>query len=233
MWWRPSDRVWWTGVGFAVGSLCFAVAAMASQWASAPRPGIGVTFFAGSVFFTAAAYLQLWEVVHVERGAIHTRERHRLRPETWEPHRIDWVAASVQLVGTIAFNVSCFAGMKHGLDAKQTNLRVWAPDAFGSVCFLIASEAALARVCGRWICFRRRSAMWRIAALNMLGSVAFGVAALASVIEPSSDEPVSAAVENAGTTIGALCFLAGALALIAASGVSEPHGQVGAAPGPV
>src|SRR3954452_12498779 len=123
MWWRPSDRVWWTGVGFAVGSLCFAVAAMASQWASAPRPGIGVTFFAGSVFFTSAAFLQLWEVAQAQGGAT----------------RLDWVAASVQFVGTIAFNVSCFAGMKHGLDARQTNLRVWTPDAFGSVCFLIAS----------------------------------------------------------------------------------------------
>jgi hypothetical protein len=222
MWWRPHDVVWWTGAGFGVGALCFAVAAIASQWASAPRPAIGVTFFVGSLFFTGAAYLQLWEVVHVERGAIHTRERQRLRPESWEPHRIDWVAALIQLVGTLFFNVSCFAGMRHGLDVKETNLRVWTPDAFGSVCFLIASEAAFARVCGRWFCLRGRSPMWRIAALNLAGSVAFGVAAVASLVEPSSSEPVSAAVENAGTALGALLFLAGALVLIAESGVAEP-----------
>src|SRR3954463_7091341 len=113
MWWRPSDRVWWTGVGFAVGSLCFAVAAMASQWASAPRPAIGVTFFAGSILFTAAAYLQYREA----RGG-------------------DWLASVIQLAGTLLFNISTFAGMKHGFSAKQSDLRVWAPDAFGSVCFL-------------------------------------------------------------------------------------------------
>jgi YrhK-like protein len=221
VWWRPHDIVWWTGIGFGIGSLCFALAAMASQWASAPRPAIGITFFAGSIFFTAAAFLQLWEVRRVERAGIHTREAHRLRPASWEPHRIDWVAALVQFAGTLFFNVSCFAGMKHGLDTRQTNLRVWAPDAFGSVCFLIASEAALARVCRRWVCLRGSSPMWRIAALNLVGSIAFGVAAITSLVEPSTSEPVSAAVTNAATAAGALLFLAGAAALIAASGVAE------------
>jgi hypothetical protein len=222
IWWRPRDRVWWSGAGFGIGSVCFAVAAIASQWASAPRPAIGVTFFVGSLFFTGAAYLQLREVMHVERAGIHTREAHRLRPDTWEPHRIDWVAALIQLAGTLFFNISCFAGMRHGLDAKQTDLRVWTPDALGSVCFLVASEAAFARACGRWICLRGSSPMWRIAALNLLGSIAFGVAAVASLVQPSDSEPVSAAVANAGTAVGALLFLAGALMLIAESGVAEP-----------
>jgi hypothetical protein len=214
VWWRPDAVGWWIGVLFALGSTCFAVAAIASQWASAPRPAIGITFFVGSIFFTAAAYLQFWEVVNVERGPIHKRVAHRLRPASWEPHRIDWLAALVQLVGTVFFNFSCFQGMKHGLDVKQENLRVWAPDAVGSICFLLASEGAFAEVCGRWVCLKGRSGAWRIVALNMLGSVAFGVAAVASLIQPSTSEPVSAAVENAGTAIGALCFLAGALMLL-------------------
>ena len=92
---------------------------------------------------------------------------------------------------------------------------MWTPDAFGSVCFLVASELALAGVCHRWICWRTRSRDWQIAALNMLGSVAFGVAAVTSLVEPSTSEPVSAAIANAGTTFGALCFLAGALLLLA------------------
>ena len=74
--------------------------------------------------------------------------------------------------GTIQLHLSrrqvkqprCFAGMRHGLDVRQTNLRVWTPDAFGSVCFLIASEAAFARVCGRWACLRGRSAPLRLKA---------------------------------------------------------------------
>jgi hypothetical protein len=215
---------WWMAVGFALGSTCFAVAAIASQWASAPRPAIGVTFFVGSILFTVAAYLQYWEVVNVERGPLHTHSRHRLRPTSWEPRRIDWLAALVQLIGTLFFNISCFQGMKHGLDTRQTNLRVWAPDALGSICFLVASEGAFAEVCGRWVCLRGRSSAWRIVALNMLGSIAFGVAAVASLIEPSRSEPVSAAVTNAGTALGALCFLAGALMLVpeAAKQAGEP-----------
>ena len=53
---RMRDR--WIGALFAVGSLCFGLASMASQWASATRPAIGVTFFVGSLFFTSAAFLQ-------------------------------------------------------------------------------------------------------------------------------------------------------------------------------
>jgi hypothetical protein len=104
--------------------------------------------------------------------------------------------------------------MRHGFDARQTDLRVWSPDAFGSVCFLVASELALASICGRWVCWRRGARDWQIAALNMVGSVAFGVAAIASLVEPSTSEPVSAAIANAGTTLGALCFLAGALLML-------------------
>src|SRR3954454_3246187 len=110
--------VTWMAALFAVGSACFAVAAIASQWASVTRPGIAVTFFAGSVFFTAAAGLQLW------------RERD--------------VPSAIQLAGTLFFNVSTFAGMRQGFDARQTDLRVWTPDVFGSACFLVSSAMAWA-----------------------------------------------------------------------------------------
>jgi hypothetical protein len=211
----------WMAIGFAAGSLCFAAASMASQWASAPRPAIGVTFFAGSLLFTTAAYIQYWQAVNVDHGRAELGNRQRRRPASWEPHRIDWLASLVQLAGTIFFNISTFAAMQTGLTSHQANLRVWAPDVFGSICFLVASELALAEVCGRWFCRHGRSLSWRIVALNMLGSVAFGVSAATSVIEPSTDEPLSAAITNATTTVGALCFLAGALLLIPEARKSE------------
>jgi hypothetical protein len=185
VWWRPGHADWWMGVLFAIGSTCFAVASFASQWASAPRPAIGPTFFAGSIFFTSAAFVQ-WRTSQT---------------------RADRVASVIQFVGTLFFNVSTFEAMRRGLDAHQTNLRVWTPDVFGSICFLVSSALAYAIV-------RRPSTAWRIAALNLLGSIFFGISALAALIEPSTDEPVSAAIANAGTTAGALCFLAGAVMLI-------------------
>jgi hypothetical protein len=200
---------------FALGSLCFAVAAMAAQWASAPRPGIDVTFFAGSILFTAAAYLQYSEAVNVQRGVEAKTRRSRRRPASWEPRRIDWLSASVQLIGTVFFNLSTFAAMKHGLSTRQSNRRVWGPDALGSVCFLVSSELAYAEVCHRWVCLKCRSLSWRIVALNMSGSIAFGAAAVASLLEPASGEPISARVANAGTAVGGVCFLLAALASMA------------------
>jgi hypothetical protein len=196
------DRTgWWIGGLFAAGSTCFAAAAIVSQWASVPRAGIGVTYFAGSLCFTAAAYLQYRQAADADRTG-------RL-------------ASLIQLVGTLCFNVSTFAGMRHGFDAKQADLRVWAPDAFGSICFLVASEIAYAQICQGWACVRLRSRAWRIAAANLAGSIAFGLSAVTSLVEPSTQEPVSAGITNAATAVGALCFLAGAVMLLPRSRSSD------------
>jgi hypothetical protein len=199
---------------FAFGSLCFTVAALAAQWASVSRSGVGVTFFVGSIFFTCASYLQYSETANVEHNISSQARRSHWRPASWEPRRIDWLATSIQLIGTVFFNLSTFAAMKHGLDTRQTNARVWGPDALGSICFLLSSELAYAEVCHRWICLKLRSLSWRIVSLNLLGSLAFGAAATASLLEPASGEPLSARVSNGGTALGGLCFLVAALALM-------------------
>jgi hypothetical protein len=225
---RPTDAErrragWWMGALFASGSTCFAVAAIASQWASAPRPAIGVTFFVGSILFTLAAALQYTQAVAAGGGEAR-RVGLRRFPVSFEPRRADWLAASIQFAGTLLFNVSTFEGMRRGFDTRETNLRVWAPDAFGSIAFLVASEIAFADACGgRWFCIRSHDSTWRIAAVNLLGWVAFGVSAIAALVEPSNAEPVSAAVSNAGTAVGALCFLAGGLLLMAAARRAPSH----------
>jgi hypothetical protein len=113
----------------------------------------------------------------------------------------------------VLFNISTFLAMQRGLTTKQSDLRVWAPDAFGSVCFLAASALAYGEVCHRRWCLYRHSMSWWIVALNLGGSVAFGVAAIASLVEPSTGEPVSARIANGGTSVGAVCFLIGAILL--------------------
>ena len=70
VWWRPDRVSWWIGLLFAIGSACFALAAIVSQWASVSRPAIGVTYFVGSIFFTVAGYLQFSEAVNVEHGPV-------------------------------------------------------------------------------------------------------------------------------------------------------------------
>ena len=209
---------------FAGGSLCFAGGAVASQWGSSSRPAIGIAFFVGSLLFTSAAYLQYAEAASVERGLGARVPRRRWWPASWEPRRIDWLAALIQLVGTVLFNVSTFAAMNHALSTHQSNARVWAPDALGSIAFLASSGLAFAEVGHQMVGARRRSLPWWIVAVNLGGSIAFGISAIASLTEPSSGEPVSARLANAGTTWGGICFLVGALLLMpAAAAADEPE----------
>jgi hypothetical protein len=212
VWWRPRSRGWWMAILFSIGSACFVYGGAASQFRSSSHTGIGITFFVGSLFFTCAAYLQYAEAANVVHDAV--AGRRRWRPASWEPHRIDWVAALVQFVGTVLFNISTFAALNHHLSTHQVNDRVWAPDVFGSIAFLISSLLAYAEVCHRWFCLRCRSLEWWIIALNLLGSIAFGIAALASLAEPSTGQEVSARIANGGTAAGGVCFLVGALLLI-------------------
>lgn len=215
-WWDRTP-LWWIAVLFALGATCFLIAALASQWSSTSRPSIGVTFFAGSIFFTTAAYLQHWLAVRAATGTTPLRNRPRLdvlRPASWPNSHVDALATLIQFAGTIFFNVNTYNAMDDSLTAMQANLRVWTPDMIGSGCFLVASALAFANGARRWLAFEPQSRGWWINALNLAGSAAFGVGAMASLIQPDTSEPVSAAIANGATAAGALCFLLGALLLL-------------------
>ena len=199
---------------FAVGASCFLVAALASLWAGTPREAIGATFFAGSLCFTAAASLQHWLAVRSSPPWRRGADWHPLHPARWPGRHVDVLASLIQLAGTIFFNVNTFAAMRHGLTARQANLRVWTPDAIGSICFLASSQLAFSRVCRRWFAFGPRTRDWWIALVNLLGSIAFGISAVAALVQPSTNEPVSATIADAATAAGALGFLIGALLLL-------------------
>ena len=209
---RPRSAQWWTGVLFAVGSLCFLVAALASLWSSASRATIGITFFAGSIFFTSAAVLQHGTAIREVSGPLPAPATLR-HPSTWPHRHVDVLATLVQLVGTVLFNVNTLLAMQDHLTARQADLRVWAPDAIGSICFLIASELAFCGTCRAWFAIRAHDRDWWIAAVNMLGSIAFGIAAIASFVLPSGDV-AGETLSNAATAAGAACFLVGAVLLV-------------------
>lgn len=213
---RTSDEhptIAWMAVLFAVGSSCFLLAALASLWSSAPREAIGVTFFAGSICFTSAAYLQHWLAVRTAppwRKGSGWSPRH---PSRWPSRHVDVVATLIQLAGTLLFNVNTFEAMKDELTPLQQNLRVWTPDVLGSICFLVSAQLAFSNVCRGWFALGPRTRDWWIGIWNLLGSIAFGVSAAASLIQPSTSEPVSATIANATTAAGAFGFLLGALLL--------------------
>ena len=138
----------------------------------------------------------------------------RRRFFVFQPRRIDWWATVVQLAGTVFFNISTGVTLSSDLSAQAAHQHVWRPDAVGSVCFLVASALAWFEACHGWAAWLPRSWSWWITLLNLVGSVAFGVSAVAGYISPTTGQLHNAELSNLGTFIGALCFLAGALLLL-------------------
>ncbi len=200
---------------FGVGAFCFALGSLPPYFNRVESQIVAATFFVGSIFFTSAAALQYHETASaptsVDPTAVHP---HGIRALVgWTPRRIDWWAALIQLVGTIFFNVSTFAATRTDLSLDREKHLIWAPNIWGSICFLIASWLAYAEVnVGVWP-RSDHSVGWRISALNLAGSIAFGVAAIAARYLPTTGEPANITMVNLATFVGGLCFLAGAALL--------------------
>lgn len=198
---------------FLVGSACFVLGSVPAYVNAVGGPIDGVTYLVGSIFFTAASFAQLVQVqspamTGVDEVGQHTRSPVRLW--NWLPHDRGWLAAASQFPGTVFFNVSTLAALTHNATAAEENRYVWRPDLFGSTLFLVASAFGVLAVSAHFSSLRARSLPWRIAWLNMTGSILFMASALASYVIPSTDELVSTRVAVAGTLLGAVCFLTGA-----------------------
>jgi hypothetical protein len=226
-WWAPRSRGWWIAVLFAVGSMLFAVGSVPAYVSAVGARWDSVTYFIGSLFFTSAAFLTYREAVDAAPSA-QDNPGHR-RFFVYQPRRIDWWATAVQLAGTLYFNVSTGVAMGANLTAQAAHQHVWRPDAVGSVCFLVASALAWYEVCHGWAAWRPHSWSWWITLLNLLGSIAFGVSAVAGYISPVTGDIRNAERANLGTLVGAVCFLVGAVLLLPER-TEEASGQV-TAPG--
>ncbi len=120
----------------------------------------------------------------------------------------------VQLIGTIFFNLSTWGALIHFHFIRTLDQLVWGPDAFGSICFMIASILAWFNLNHSLWSFKPHSIPWRIAVYNIIGSLSFLIAAAASYISPSSGHPYSLLITNLGTFIGGIFFLIGGILLL-------------------
>jgi hypothetical protein len=179
---------------FAIGSTLFALATVPGFAPSAGAGAANALCFAGSFFFTSAAWIQLY----------------RSRTQS----QLDWYCAATQFAGTLLFNVSTGAAVWAHAVTQQRRL-VWAPDATGSVAFLISGVLGVVAVTAAAGFFAPASRDWQAQWVNMIGCVAFGVSALGAFVSRAGVTE-DALLANLGTFIGALCFLVAALLVLPA-----------------
>src|SRR5689334_8185833 len=113
---RPTmTREKWMGLCFACGSTCFLIGPFPGYEQLVGPQAAGITFFVGSIFFTAGGALQTWLAFP-----------HRRSPGAG---RAAWWTAVVQSAGTLFFNVSTYRAMHTTLSDPSYNTLVWRPDA--------------------------------------------------------------------------------------------------------
>ena len=208
-------RIRWTAVGFIVGSFLFAIGVPLSMATDLSPTVAGWVFFVGSVFFTAAATLQLITSREPYETAEASTQRRVVMGLALRARDLDWSASAIQWIGTLAFNVTTLRGALVAAGSNDASAElVWRPDAIGSVLFLVSSAVAFLPEVRKRRHDHVRDRSWTIAALNLLGSVFFGLSAVGAYTIPASNELLNARWSNGGTFLGAVCFLVGAALLL-------------------
>src|SRR4051812_24856144 len=191
------SRARWMALFFALGSTCFLVGPFPGYVQLVGESADGVTFFVGSILFTAGGGLQSWLAWGERRVPA--------------GGRAGWWAAIVQSAGTLFFNVTTYEAMHTALTSSEYNKLVSRPDWRGSICFLISGAIAYRASTRRgWLPVRDHAGWWQ-PAVNLLGCIFFGISAVAGYVVPSTGSMIDQAAANWNTCLGAACFLACAL----------------------
>src|SRR3954462_10773184 len=118
----------WMALFFAIGSACFLVGPFPGYARLVGGPAVAVTFFVGSVLFTAGGALQTWLAAPDRGGSGAGPAAGR--------------AAVRQSAGPLFFNVTTFQALHTATSNPAYDRLVWRPDALGSICFLLSGAIA-------------------------------------------------------------------------------------------
>jgi hypothetical protein len=185
---------------FAIGSTCFLVGPFPGFAQLVGGEADAVVFFAGSILFTAGGALQSY-LAFPERAVD-------------AAGRAAWRAAIIQSAGTLFFNVTTYQALHTAVSDPAYDRLVWRPDALGSICFLVSGVIAYhASPRHGWLPATGPRGWWE-SAVNLLGCIFFGIAAVAGYLVPSTGTILALAASNWNTALGAACFLACALATL-------------------
>jgi hypothetical protein len=219
--WAPGELNWWIGTLFALGAFLFATGCVISltpalaQWVGLSATGVNAVFFAGSIPFTSAAYLQLFQAANAPADHL-AREQapHRRQFFGWRPKDIGWVSCALQFPGTVFFNFNTFDAMIPGLNWWQQELEIWVPNIMGSILFLASGYLAFIETCHRHLAWKPLELSWWVTLINLLGCIGFMIAAVFAVVLPNEANDTWVTLSIVFTLAGAVCFFVGSLLLL-------------------
>lgn len=187
--WQPYKGLWWVATLFMIGASLFALGCVLFLGGVTHSFTIDSVFFSGSIFFTSAAFLELY----------HTPKDNQMAY---------WSALS-QFIGTLFFNANTFDSF-FDLGWFGQELLIWTPNIFGSILFMISGSLVMLDICKCWWCWNFKSLEWWNGAINFAGCVAFLISAVLSLVVPSTAAGLNEVLATVFTLIGAMCFLVGA-----------------------
>jgi hypothetical protein len=212
---------------FAAASVLSLHPALAADF-SLETESVNAIFFAGSIPFTVAAYLQLFQAASVAPFRVSSAEaRGRTQALGWKPNDVGWLSCALQFVGTILFNFNTFDAMIPSLTWFEEDLIVWAPNIIGSILFLTSGYLAFIETCHGYWGWQPGSISWWVVCINLLGCVGFMASALFSIFLPGEPDARIVTLAVAFTLQGAVCFLVGSLLMLPETAVGEGSSSTG------
>lgn len=182
---RPQRPSWWIAILFMIGAALFALGCVLYLGNVEHEYVLDSIFFAGSIFFTAAASLQFHQSINA--------------------NKIVLVSALTQLIGTVMFNANTFDAF-FNFGWMEQDLLVWTPNIIGSILFQISGSLALRDICKQFWCWQVQRMEWWIAIINFAGCVAFLMSAVLSFVTPAPMPSNYAMWATIFTLLGACCF---------------------------
>lgn len=225
--WQTRAYNRYTGLFFAIGSLLFMLGCVLALIPAATAPPAfvtNITFFAGSIPFTIAGYLQHFQSANAEAfapgPAPRLPDRH-ISLIGWQPDSAGWISTFAQALGTIAFNFNTFDAIVAPGGWHAQDLAVWAPGMIGSVLFLISGYLSFIETSRSFWSWHPKNLAWRIVFINLLGCILFMIASTLAYVPKGPEAWWIVDVSNIHLFLGSLCFFIGALLSIRESALAE------------
>jgi hypothetical protein len=216
--WMPRDLNWWIGVVFAVGAGLFALGCALFLYPpvatalSVTEEQANAVFFAGSIPFTTAAYLQLYQAANA--GTMLGARKPGRAWIGWRPGDAGWLSCALQFIGTVLFNFNTYDALIPGLSWWQQDLYIWAPNVLGSILFLSSGYLAWIEICHKHFAWEPEHISWWIGGINLLGCIAFMISSLFAFTPAQAFSFDAMTVSLVFTLLGAIAFFLGAILLL-------------------